>query len=377
MGTTQEKKASAKVEKVEKKARVRGPSTEERYGVERYQSYTSAPENPKLQVPPKGNDLYAIKGHTTFDPLMVEEIDRDGPLARVTLMVWSDPDSGTLWIIEGRGNYFNALEVNRRRRERGDKTIVVFISNLPVSRERAVEYVRLMNHHREQVRLGLIASDAFVLWKRGTSFERIAEILHITDSERANEKWIRKAISLQHAIPEVVAAVEKGYVSLTKARRFGGKDLEGKERLSAAEQKKLLAEMLDKKGHRTVTSVPTPARRRFASVLSEDTIDSFEDPKARTAARVLERALVFLDTGDMSALDAWPELQALATKVLAGKAEKESDEGAPDETASADGPNDEQDEQEEAVAASVDIVDDGPEPEALKLLSNASRNGGF
>ena len=290
----------------------RGKKFVDRYGVQTSQGYQCDPDHPALVIPPPGHALYDADENTVFDERTVAEIDRDGVFVG-DVVVWTDVDRSLLYVVDGRGNLLNLREVNRRRRERGDtKMVTIHIKPLDVTLDRAVEHVRLRNFHRKRITLGHVAREVVALSHLGKSPSRIAEVLRLGPGE-STEEWQRSVAPLAHAVPEVVAAAEEGMVKRKDFRRFGGKKIDGSERLPRDEQLALLAELTAARATLVKTG-PSPvslaARRRIVAALKNGAVEKIRDPGDRVAAEVARRVLEW-EAGDKKALAEWPELAAV------------------------------------------------------------------
>ena len=292
-------------------AKARGRGFDAKYGVEKFQSYKADPD--VLNIPGPLHALYDPDGNTTFDEHRVREIDKDGVFTG-TVIVWTDKDQNVLWVVEGRGNVFDVREVNRRRRERGDDIVMIKFQPLDAPLDRAVEHVVLRNFHRKQPQPAHYAREIVRLFRLGKPWARIAEMLHLDENEHA----LRVRAALAYCNLAVIAAMEAGKVSYKKARRFGGKAIDGSEALGDAEQLALLADMTAE-GAKSAKprAVSRAVREKLAETLANGGAKHLKGPEL-TLARALaayERRL----NGEAGALAPWPEVAAIVDEVLTEK----------------------------------------------------------
>lgn len=296
-----------------------GQKFTDKYDCKTFQAYESDPEN--LIIPEKDHPLYDADGNTTFDPLRVAEIDRSGSFLGAVI-IWSDPDREALYVIEGRGLVYDVREVNRRRLERGDEPIKIKFMRWDGDLDSAIEHVRIRNFHRKRPTVSHTGREILSLHRLGKSWTRIAEILHL-EGDEANEKYLRKIAALAFCTKEVTDAVDAGKVSITKARRFSGKKLDGSEALGAEAQVELLEEMLG-------SPRPTRNRKKLAkgetpdwSMMRDSLVHTLAGARLHRLRSGDEKKdagllLAFLDRikGRKTALDAWPALADLVHEAL-------------------------------------------------------------
>lgn len=290
----------------------RGQKFTEKYaGIRTRQAYACDPD--QLTIPPKGHALYDPDGNQHFDELRVKEIDEDGEFTGAVI-IWSDPNQNKLFVVEGRGCVLDVKEVNRRRRERGDKPIEIVCMRLNVSLERAAEHVRLRNFHRKTPGYGQIAREIVLMNRQGKTPERMRELLHL--GEDWTERMLRQLAPLAFCIPDVEAAFEAEKIPRSAIKKFGGKALDGSERLGDEEQQLLLAEMLSPKEKASTAprSIPAAARARAVEALGNGATKELSQTDAIVAEIV--RAALQLAGGDSAALEKWPAVAAIVDKAL-------------------------------------------------------------
>ncbi len=274
-----------------------GEKFTDRYGVETAQAYKGDSE--ALKIPPATHFLYDPTAPTTFDPLRVEAIDRDGKMT-TPIEVYTDPDTGTLWVLDGRGRTLDVREVNRRRRLDGRELVKPLLIPFNGDEKAAIARVREKNYHRRAPTSSGMALDLLALRNAGHTWEACAKTMHV-ETEDA-EQWGRRLFPLAFCIEEVRVAIDAGTLPKGAAKKFGGTSLDGTKALGKKEQQKLLAEMLSGEPEEKETkTVSTKTRRR-----AREALESFNTVASNIAAAVLAR----LD-GDENALAKWPELESI------------------------------------------------------------------
>lgn len=311
-----------------------------KYGVSSATIYQDSSSTDALKIPPRGHPLYDSTSPTEFDEERVQVIDRDGTMTD-PLEVWTDPDSGTLWVLDGRSRLLDVREVNRRRKERGaEKMVAAYIVpfNVPGADEkRAIARVRERNYHRRVPKPSDMAVDLVALRNTGYSWEDCAKILHV-DTKDA-EQFCRKLLPLAYCIPDAQAAIDSGELPRSRAAKFGGTAPDGSKALGKREQATLLAELLATK---PVTKKPKAlapkVRERIIAALTNGASADLKVADS-IVAKAVAAALLF-HGGDLKALKAYPNVEAIVeehmkplpkgpkpTKVKKEKKEKESARG--------------------------------------------------
>lgn len=261
----------------------------------------------KLVIPPPGHFLHDPDGNTTFNETRVQSIDAIGRYMGA-IPVYADTDTSRLYVIDGRGNVLDCREVNRRRRERGDELIEITVTRFPGTQEEAEDLVAQKNFLRKRPDLGHRAREIARFRRLGRSWSRVAAILGLD----FGEDYLRAHVPLAYCIPEVCAAVDAGRISLEKAKRFGGEDIEGADALSREEQLELLNKMLNRKPRAKETQPRMSRAVRAAAVEKLTTLvkeDDGQDEAVYRAALGAAAVLRYLD-GDADALDAFPAIKA-------------------------------------------------------------------
>lgn len=291
------------------KKRSGGEKFIDKYNVETVQFYKTLPD--KLTIPPPGHALYDLDGNTECSPRRVAEIDADGDFAGA-ILVWSNPDDKKLYVVDGRGCLLDVEAVNRIRAARGDEPVKIKFARLDTSLERAIEHVTLRNFHRKLPTLGHYGREVVKFHRMGKTFSRIADLLNLSPEE-SSERQLRWLAALTYCIPNVVSAIESGRLSIRTARQFGGKEMDGSERLGEDEQFQLLAEKLDE-GPKEKSALTAADKKRVVAAL-RDNAEAIKSKADREAARIASAVLARVG-GDAKALSEWPELAMLVNSAL-------------------------------------------------------------
>lgn len=247
-----------------------------------------------LRIPPKGHTLYDATSPTTFDEQRVRVIDAVGEM-KDAIEVWTDPDDGILWILDGRSRHLDVIEVNRRRTARGCKMVEPYIVPFDGTEEEAIARVRQKNYHRRVPTPSDMAVDLRVLKKAGYGYAACADILHVTTSDA--EQWGRNLLPLAFCTEEVRAAVDSGEIPKSAAKKFAGKAPDGSEKLGDKAQVALLTEMLAARAAPKAERRPRPSKRHFDDVVA-----------AISEISPTIKALFAWGRGDVGALDGEPTL---------------------------------------------------------------------
>lgn len=300
-----------------------GEKFTERYKVSSATIYKDSSGTDALQIPPSNHPLYDSTSPTTFDEQRVQAIDRDGQMTD-PIEVWTDPDTGTLWVLDGRSRLLDVREVNRRRALDGREPVAPYLVpfNVPGADEkRAIARVRERNYHRRVPTPSDKAIDLAVLRNQGYSWEACAGILHVSTTDP--EQWGRKLMPLSFCVAEVRAAVDAGKLPQSAATKFGGPTLDGSKKLGRAEQLALLAEMTAEKApegkKKSAKAVSAKSRERLSKALQNGATHGLGATHKHVAFGVAA-TLAWLK-GDSKAFKAWPEVAAIIEKVLAEKTE--------------------------------------------------------
>jgi len=293
-------------------AKKTGEKFVDKYGVETFQVYKADPE--VLKIPPKGHVLYDPTAPTAFDPIRVEAIDRDGKMT-TPVEVYTDPDTKTLWVLDGRGRTLDVREVNRRRAEDGRTPVLALVVPFTGDEKAAVARVREKNYHRRTPTSSGMALDLLALRNQGHSWDACAKALHIESADP--EQWARKLLPLAFCIPEVQAAIDAGELPKGAASKFGGTAPDGSKALGKKAQADALAELRagKEKPVKERTQKPLPAKARAAvrgALLSTPMLEKDNDVCLASAV------FAFL-AGDTSAFKRWPRIEGIVVEALMPK----------------------------------------------------------
>lgn len=296
-----------------KKNLEKGAKFTERYGVETATIYKG--DTDALRIPPPGHPLHDPTSPSTFDPFRVAEIDRDGKMTD-PIEVWTDPDTGILWSIDGRGRIHDVREVNRRRAKEGRELVKPYIVPFNGDEKHAIARVRVKNYHRRIPTKSGTALDLLVLRRAGWSWgDCAAKLHHQTDNP---EHWGRSLLPLAHCIQEVREAIDSGELPAGAAARFGGTDPDGEKALSRSEQLALLRQLREEREKRA-ESKPAPGVGRAAQARAlhalQNGATSKLDKEGKLAAKLVAATLARL-AGDADALSEWPEVREILEAAL-------------------------------------------------------------
>lgn len=280
----------------------------EKYGVESATIYKGAGDLESLQIPPKDHVLFDPTAPTTYDPIRVEAIDRDGHMTS-PIEVWTDPDAGILWVLDGRGRTLDVTEVNRRRAKEGREPVKPYLVPFNGDEKAAVARVREKNYHRRAPTTSGLALDLHALRKAGHSWEACARVLHVETDDA--EQWGRRILPLAFCVPEVREAVDSGKLSKGAAKKFGGGAADGEKALGKKEQIALLEAMNKEKVFSPAKpkAVPTKSRERVYAALTNGASEHLDEYN-KIVAQAFAAGLAFTN-GDTKALKAWPDVAAV------------------------------------------------------------------
>lgn len=288
-----------------------GEKFTKKYGVASAQVYRGDVE--LLKIPSPTHFLYDPTAPKTFDELRVRAIDRDGHMSD-PIEIWTDPDTRTMWVLDGRGRRLDVAEVNRRRAEKELEPVLPLIVPFPGDEKAAVARLREKNYHRRQPTPSGMALDILALRKAGHSWEACVEALHVESADA--EQWCKKLLPLAHCVDEVRAAFDRGDLARGLAHRFGGRAIDGSQKLGKREQLDLLAELTE--GRDKKASAPRPvspaARVRVVAALTNGGAAGMKRADA-DVARVVAAAFARVG-GDARALDEWPAVAAVVEEHL-------------------------------------------------------------
>ncbi len=293
-----------------------GAKFTERYDLDSHTIYKG--DSDALQIPPPGHFLHDPTARTTFDPLMVDEMDRAGKLMTTAIEVWTDPDEGILWVIDGRGRLLDVREVNRRRLAEGREPVMPSVVPFYGSEKDAVARVRIKNYHRRVPTPSGMGLDLKILRDAGWSWADCAAKMHVATNDA--EQWGRKLIALAYCIAPVREAIDAGLLPRSVAVKFGGPAPDGSKKLGKEEQKSLLAEMLaEKSAPKPKPKTWTPKhQQRVAHALGNGASEKLNAEDRQVAAIVA--ATLKRIQGDAHALSSWPEVEKVVNQALKDKA---------------------------------------------------------
>lgn len=297
----------------------KGMKFTEKYGVETAQIYkgASGKELDALHIPPKGHPLFDPTAPTTFDEIRVQQIDGDGHMT-TAIEVWTDPDKGILWVLDGRGRFLDVQEVNRRRAKEGRELVQPYIVPFHGDEKAAVARVRAKNYHRRMPTVSGMGCDILMLRKQGFSWDDCARILHVQVEDA--EQWGRRLLPLAHCVPEVRAAFDSKELPISMARKFAGSSIDGEDALAPKEQLKKLEEL--RKVRTFVNEKENGARPRPRSTKVREKVSSALAESTSSAAKLVQATLAWIE-GDDGALDSWPDVKRLVSDALAPPIPKE------------------------------------------------------
>lgn len=289
-----------------------------------------------LRIPGPDHPLYDPTAPTTFDPIRVAAIDRDGKMS-TPIEVFTDPDEGILWILDGRGRHLDIEEVNRIRAAEGRELVEPLIVPFPGDEKKAIARVREKNYHRRMPTPSGMAVDLRVLREKGFSWDECVKVLHVESADA--EQFCRKLFPLAYCIPAVQAAIDSGDLPRTAASKFGGTAPDGSKALGKREQATLLAELLaTKPATKKPKALAPKVRERIIAALTNGASADLKVADS-IVAKAVAAALLF-HGGDLKALKAYPNVEAIVeehmkplpkgpkpTKVKKEKKEKESARG--------------------------------------------------
>lgn len=307
----------------------RGQKFVDKYqGLETANLYKDTGDFESVRIPGSDHFLYDPTAPTKFDELRVQQLDSDGHMT-TPIEVWTDPDTGILWVLDGRGRFLDVQECNRRRAKEGRDLIKPYLVPFRGDEKQAVARVRIKNYHRRAPTVSGTAVDLKALRDAGWSWEECARQLHV-DTKDA-EQWGRKLMPLAFCIAPVREAIDKGDLPKSVAAKFGGTAIDGSKALGKKQQEMLLDVMLSSKGNgkkeKQVKTVAPKQRQRIREALSDVSVNRLRGNYPEIA-RAVAAAIAFVD-GDAKALGAWPEVAELVAQALEKpKAEREQKEAA-------------------------------------------------
>lgn len=296
----------------------KGAKFTEKYGVEAATIYKSDPDAPNLRIPPPGHVLHDPSAPTAFSENMVREMDESTKNLTVTsaVEVWTDPDTGTLWVVDGRDRLLTAREVNKRRRAEKRELIAVQLVPFPGTEKEAVARIAVKNNLRRGPTVSSQGIYVRMLRDQGWPWESIAQKLNVSVDHP--EKWCRLRLPLAFCEKEVRDVYDAGEFQLATAAQFGGTAPDGSKALGKKAQLELLQEKRstreEAKSTPKVKKVTPGVRKRVAAALLNGETENL-CRKDADAAKAIAAALIYADTGDLKALGEWPDVMKIVRKV--------------------------------------------------------------
>lgn len=291
-----------------------GEKFTEKYRVDSATIYKATKKTTTVRIPGPSHPLYDATAPTVFDPIRVEAIDRDGKMT-TPIEVWTDPDDGVLWILDGRGRWLDVEEVNRRRAEQGRTLVTPHLTPFGGDEKAAIARVREKNYHRRMPTPSGMAMDLLALRNAGHSWEQCARILHVEITDP--EQWGRRLVPLAFCLPEIRDAFDKGEINRNLAGRFGGSALDGSKALGRKEQLALFEQMTKKKEPKGWRAVPTWARQRAHEALQNGATEGLKNLD-KLIAKAMAATMAWLE-GDTSALNSYPAIEAIIVQATKPK----------------------------------------------------------
>lgn len=305
-----------------------------KYGVEDGHVYKDPGTFATVRIPGPNHFLFDASAPTTFDPILVETIDRDGKMT-TAIEVWTDPDDKILYVLDGRSRFLAVQEVNRRRKKEGRELVKPYLVPFAGDEKAAIGRIFEKNFHTREVRrLTPMALAVVKLRNAGYGWDACVRALHVESADP--EQYCRKLIPIAYCIPEVREAIESGELPKSVASRFGGGAPDGSKALGPKEQTQLLKQMRDEKKQASenksdLKPVPAKARERLKAALGNGATTNLKNLD-KIVAQAVAATIARLD-GDAKALESWPNVAALVEEALAPlkrgpKSSKEADDEA-------------------------------------------------
>jgi len=287
----------------------------DKYGVDSATIYKATADTKSVRIPPPGHALYDPTAPTTFDELRVQKIDADGKMTD-PIELWTDPDAGILWVLDGRGRWLDVEEVNRRRKAEGRELVQPYLVPFNGDEKRAVARLREKNYHRRAPTPSGMALDLVALRNKGYSWEDCAKILH--QDLKDPEQWGRKLLPIAYCIPEVREAIDAGDIPQGSAAKFGGTALDGSKALGKGEQLQMLRDLRHSRTKeekaKAKGAAPIGFKHRARVIEALQNGHGLKGAEAKVAEIVAATLARF--GGDAKALKAWPEVAAIVEEAL-------------------------------------------------------------
>jgi len=154
--------------------------------------------------------LYDERIHLALDEAMVLNIMALG--VREPVLVWKDPESGDVLVVDGRQRVAHALEANRRLTARGEPPIQVPGIPQRGTIERMGDIMISMNEARRGDAPMVRARKMAAFMERGYTEDRLAVIF------ACSEQSVRSTLALLDCTQAVQNAVEAGQIGVTQAK---------------------------------------------------------------------------------------------------------------------------------------------------------------
>lgn len=273
-----------------------------------FRVYGIDPEIPIIAGP--DHRLYDPDGNTTFNDFRVESIDRGGRFQGM-VYVWYDPDRKGLYVIDGRGNTHDVREVNRRRRERGDKEIELRVTEYQGTLEDALDAVTEYNFLRKVPPPSHYAREIYRLIRRGKDWPEICRMVGVVRDDP--EQWCRRTGSLSWLIPAAQRAFDESRITKGQARKIlGTTSIEGDGRNGEEKQAKLLEEMLAARTRKREPRTERPLRpwvaKQWRESLGLREVKT-KDPDVEQVAGIGVAVLDAMIDGNVAGLRKFPVLR--------------------------------------------------------------------
>jgi len=218
-------------------------------------------------VEDKTHPLYGSRVHLPLDEAMVRNIDFQGVIQPIE--VTKNPETGAIEVVTGRQRVKNAIEANRRRRERGEPIRLVpgFVQRLPPKLRNQILSARTASENaiRQQETPISRAEKMALQLTFGRSEDDLATIFGCTPAT------VRSTLALLDCCSDVQKAVEGGAVNVTHAVMLS--------KLSPAEQRVKVRELVNagagKTGHersraqRAVMDGGAPRQKTRKQIMAE------------------------------------------------------------------------------------------------------------
>ena len=239
------------------------------------------PKKLKLVTDPK-HPLYDERVELPIDDKMVRNIMHQGVIEPV--LARKNPETGELEVVAGRQRVKNAIEANRRLKERGGETIAVPVLVKRASEDAAIDIMVSENEIRSADAPLTRAAKMRRMIERGRSEADVAVVFGVT------VQTVKNTVSILEASAPVRRALDAGRIGISDAYRLS--------KLEPAEQKAKLDEL-------ETVAPKEPGRRRANGAKKPREVIEGAAPTMRTRAevqRVIEQVRAW-DGGMVVALE--------------------------------------------------------------------------